>query len=77
MSSHLTSDSTPFSRNIISIINNPDGGPPPIKSIMSLFSVDNYEGKWRSTHVDTLNVLSNGYGKVTMRFQKFGTPENT
>lgn len=51
MSSHLTSDSTPFSRNVISIINTPEGGAPPIKSIMSLFSVDNYEGNWKSKHM--------------------------
>ena len=46
MSSHFTLESGPFNKNVIQILKNSHGGDPPVKTMLSIFSGDNYEGQW-------------------------------
>lgn len=75
ISSHLTSNTSPFSKSVISIINNPSGPPPPPRTLLSLFTVDKYEGEWmHSGNSDP--ILDKGSGKASLRFVKFGAVDN-
>lgn len=47
MSSHFTLDASPFNRNVIQIAKNAEGGDPPVKTMLNIFSGEHYEGKWR------------------------------
>lgn len=70
MFSHLTSDSTAFNKNIIGIIANPLDVNPLPKTIMNLFSVNNYVGNWHGNN-KIMSILDKGEGKTRMKFQKF------
>lgn len=71
MFSHITSDSIPFNKNIINIINNLDDKEPLPKTLLGIFATESYVGGWRSRDEAMLRMLGEGEGKVRMKFQKF------
>lgn len=75
MFSNLTSDSSPFNKNVINTIKNPQADVK-VKEIMGLFSTQSYAGWWKSADMVTLVELPNGSGSSRVRFQKYNTNQN-